>query len=260
MRGLFRTHEAILWILTVTVSLILLGGVWYIASSLVNRPYLPSPSAVLVELWLLMKSGELGFHIVATLVRVFAALSLAAALATISGIVAVRTSLGKPLRILVTLLIPVPMMALLPLFIKVFGFEVIKVVLIIATLYPILTVGVSEAVSRVPREYEELLISMGAGFMHVLKFVILPSIFMPLMTSLRICIGVALSLTFVVESAIMSSRDFGSYGLGVLIETAYRIYDYTTVYAGLVTLSALGFTMYGILWLVEVQYRRTRKL
>lgn len=230
------------------------------ASSIIDRPYLPGPGAVLAQLKQLIKSGELCCHVIATLVRIFVALSSAAVFATISGIIAVRTGFGRPLRILVTLLIPVPMLAFLPLFMKVFGFEAVKVVLLTAMLYPVLTVGVSEAVSRVPKEYEELLVSMGARFVHVLRFVILPSIFMPLMTSLRICVGIALSLTSAVESATISPKGFGSYGLGVLIEIAYRVYDYTTVYAGLVTLSALGFTIYSVLWLVEIHYRKARGL
>ncbi|MEM1873614.1 MAG: ABC transporter permease subunit [Acidilobaceae archaeon] len=256
-----RAREALLWVLITLLSLIVILGFWHLASSALGKPYiLPEPSSVLDELKELALSGELALHAGATLLRVSAALSIATVAAVASGIIATRTRLGKPLRVLVALLIPVPTLALLPLFMILFGFEVIKIALISAILYPILSIGVIEAISRLPREYEEVLASMGAGFTHLIRYVILPGIFMPLLTSLRICVGVSLSLTFVVESIVISPHGLGRYGLGALIETAHRVYDYETVYAGIIAVCTLGFTVYATLWIAETAYRRPRGL
>lgn len=258
MQRVIRASEAILWVLIVLASVVTVLAIWHATSIAVNKPFVPKPIDVAKRLWSLLSTGELTQHVLSTLLRVLIALSISASLATFSGIAATRTRIGRPLRVIVTLLIPIPMLALLPLFIMIFGLEVVKIALIAASLYPILTVGVSEAISRIPREYDDLLTSMGAGFIHTLRYVVIPGILMPLMTSLRICIGVALSLTFVVESIAITEAGLGRYGVGVLIETAYRLYDFVGVYAGIVVLSILGFLVYSVLWAIEIQYRRAR--
>ena len=238
-------------LLVVTVTLILLLTLWHVAATTFEKPYLPTPAQVVAELHKSFISGVLVENILITLRRVVTALLLALTLGLLSGLLASRTIIGsRVLRPLILATYPIPHVTLIPILIWILGVEWSKIAVIsIITYYPI-AISTMEWATRTPREYEDLVKSMGGSKLHLIIYVVIPYIIPGLLTGLRISVSTAYAVVFIAESFVLTG------GLGSLIEDSWHRLNYPAVYAYVITLATLGITSYTMIWALEKAYMK----
>lgn len=238
-------------LLVVTATLILLLTLWHVAATTFEKPYLPTPAQVVAELHKSFISGVLMENILITLRRVVTALLLALTLGLLSGLLASRTIIGsRVLRPLILATYPIPHATLIPILIWILGVEWSKIAVIsIITYYPI-AISTMEWATRTPREYEDLVKSMGGSKLHLIIYVVIPYIIPGLLTGLRIAVSTAYAVVFIAESFVLTG------GLGSLIEDSWHRLNYPAVYAYVITLATLGITSYTMIWTFEKAYMK----
>jgi NitT/TauT family transport system permease protein len=238
-------------LLVVTATLILLLTLWHVAATTFEKPYLPTPAQVVAELHKSFISGVLVENTLITLRRVVTALLLALTLGLLSGLLASRTIIGsRVLRPLILATYPIPHVTLIPILIWILGVEWSKIAVIsIITYYPI-AISTMEWATRTPREYEDLVKSMGGSKLHLIIYVVIPYIIPGLLTGLRISVSTAYAVVFIAESFVLTG------GLGSLIEDSWHRLNYPAVYAYVITLATLGITSYTMIWALEKAYMK----
>lgn len=238
-------------LLVVTATLILLLTLWHVAATTFEKPYLPTPAQVVAEFHKSFISGVLMENTLITLRRVVTALLLALTLGLLSGLLASRTIIGsRVLRPLILATYPIPHVTLIPILIWILGVEWSKIAVIsIITYYPI-AISTMEWATRTPREYEDLVKSMGGSKLHLIIYVVIPYIIPGLLTGLRISVSTAYAVVFIAESFVLTG------GLGALIEDSWHRLNYPAVYAYVITLATLGITSYTMIWALEKAYMK----
>lgn len=236
-------------LILVASTLLAFIAVWHLVAAYSNKPYIPPPVAVAERLYESLSDRVLLDNTMVTLRRVLTSLLIALALGFTTGLVASRTYVGwRTLRPLILASYPIPHVTLIPILLWILGVEFSKIAVIaMITYYPI-AISVMEWASRTPREYEDLVRSMGGSRLHVLVYVTIPYMIPGLLTGLRIAVSTAYAVVFIAESFVLTG------GLGALIEESWHRLDYPAVYAYVITLSTLGITSYTIIWAIEKWY------
>ncbi|AFC86536.1 ABC transporter permease subunit [Frateuria aurantia] len=224
---------------------------WLItAAGWVEPLFLPSPGQVLAALWRLHRQGymgsSLGSHVLASLQRLLAALlaSLASAL-TLGLAMGLLPRLRAVIDPWVELVRPLPPLAYLPLIVIWFGIgEPAKILLIYLSMFPPLLVATISGVTRIEPARLQAVRSLGANRWQLIRWVILPGAAPPLLTGLRISLGIGWSCLVAAE-LVATSR-----GLGFMIQSAAQFLATDIVLAGIVLIAvfALG-GEWGLRWL-----------
>ena len=141
----------------------------------------------------------------------------------------------------------VPKLALLPVFLTIFGFDMApKVALVVVTVFFFVWIDVMESLWRIPAGYLDAARSLDMKRWQQFRHVRLPAIVPTLFVSLRISMGVAVLVTIAGEFII------GGKGLGYFIFSSNQYYQLDRVYAGIVTVALLGVALS---WLISVAGR-----
>ena len=189
--------------------------VWAAASAWIdNRALLPSPLAVLDALWRVTLNGELVEHAGLSVVRMLAAVSLAAALAVPLGLVmAMNRTVDTLLDPVVELLRPISGIAWIPLALFIFGIGHALPIYIMfyAALFPIL-IGTIAGVRAMERRLVDAARTMGVPWPTILLRVVLPAALPGILVSLRL--GVASAWTAVIAAELVGAPS----GLGYAIQ------------------------------------------
>jgi len=233
--------------LGVVLALFVFIALWHIASLLVNRAILPGPAAVVQALVRMAVTGRLWHHVGVSLARVSWALILSAIPAFALGLAAGRSErLNRLISPFVYLLHPSPKAAFLPVIILFFGIgEAAKIFLIAFIIFSQMLVSVRDASRQVAAEYLEVVRSMGAGKLSLLRHVIIPAALPGFFTAFRISLGIATAVLFVAETFV--SRN----GLGHVILDAWIRLAFTEMYAAIMALSVLGLLLFIITDILE---------
>jgi NitT/TauT family transport system permease protein len=227
--------------------LLLVLLVWEAVIRLFGVPafVLPSPSAIAVSLvanWdalvaaALTTAGEVvvGF-VLAALVGIAVALTIAR-----------FDALGRALYPLVVLFQTVPKVALAPIFMLWFGYDLApKVLLIVVIAFFPVALDMLAGMQSVDQTLISLLRSVGAGRTEILRRIQIPAALPQLMAGMKIAI------TFSVIGAIVGEFAGASAGLGYMIQFASTQLDTPLVFAALVVVSVLGIAFYYIVEFAE---------
>lgn len=150
----------------------------------------------------------------------------------------------------------IPVVALIPLFVVWFGIgsHIGVITAIIISFFPV-TVIVATAVAASSPEMEDVLRSLGASKLTVMRKVSVPSAMPDFFSSIKIAITGAFIGTIVAETIASNA------GIGYLMVVATNNLDSPLAIAGLLVLSAMGVSFYCIALFVEKQvtgwaYRR----
>lgn len=219
-------------------ALLALAAVWEGAprAGLVDRVFLPPLSEVLAAWWALLRSGQLADHVGASLTRSLAGLALA-----VLGAIPLGLLIGwyRPLADLLGPLLEVfrntAALALLPVFVLILGLgETSKIALVVyACSWPILlntiagVKGVDPLLVRSAR-------SMGLDHLRLFQKVILPAAVPTIFTGVRL--AGAYSILVLVAAEMVGAKA----GLGYLINYAQYNFAIPDMYAGIITISAIG--------------------
>lgn len=227
-------------------ALALLLALWQIAVLIVNKPYLPAFTDVIIRAS--QDAPPLINNLVATLTRVAASATIALVTGLAAGLAAVWLServSANLLKALILLTYPIPHVAFLPILLHFFGVETSKVVLMSLIIFYPIALSVMEWAQRFPRDLAAQIYTMGGGVREVVKYVVLPSALPGIITGLKIALNTAYSVSFIAESLALTD------GLGALIYNSWHRLDFTLMYAAILTLSAAGIITYSAMNILE---------
>jgi NitT/TauT family transport system permease protein len=207
---------------------------WYALSFIVGTRLVPMPHLVLVRFVEL--APEFAVHAGASLLRVIAALAVAAA-----GAVPLGLAMGRSARVdrffapAAYLLYPVPKIALLPVVLVILGAgDVARVALVALVLFFQMLLAVRDGARGVDDHYLVSIDSLGGGRWDRFRHVVWPTVLPRLLTAVRIGSATALAVLFFAETF------FTRRGLGFFIMDEWMKLAYLDMYAGIVAMSLLG--------------------
>jgi ABC-type nitrate/sulfonate/bicarbonate transport system permease component len=220
-------------------SVVAFFAVWEIATRVgAIKPFLlPAPSLILEQLRFELASGELLDALRATLIRMFAGFLIATAIGVPLGICLARVALVRwffdPL---LSIALPMPQIAFLPIFILWLGVaDVSKIALItFSTVFPII-VQTWAGTQGIDRFMVWSALSLGVGPRAVLWEIALPAAMPQIFTGLQVALPIALITTIVAEMLM------GGTGIGGSIINGMRMSDSPELFGGIVAVGLVGF-------------------
>lgn len=213
-------------------------SLWQLAGGLgwMDTRVYPAPDMIARAAIDMVESGDLWDAFRATAFRVIVGWSIGVGLGFIAG-VAMGASrwTRKALEPLTDALYVVPKLALLPLFITIFGLgEGPKIALVAVTVFFFVWIATMAAVMAVPLGYRDTARVFGASraqmFRHVTLQAILPQVFV----SMRVGAGVAVLVIVAAEFIV------GNSGLGYIIFNSRAIFLNDRMYVGIVAVAIFG--------------------
>lgn len=220
-----------------SVSLLLIA--WELASrlGLVIPFLLPPLSVVLTRIGTDFMSGQLPMDIAITLYRTLTAFALAAVAGVTIGIVISRNAAIRwffdPL---ISIGLPMPKIALLPVFMLWFGlFDLSKILMVAFSATFQIVIATWAATKSIEKELIWSAQSLGANRREILREVILPAAMPQIMTGLQIAMPICLIVVLITEMIM------GGQGLGDSMLRSARYVDSPGVFAGIVEIGIVGF-------------------
>jgi NitT/TauT family transport system permease protein len=236
-------------VLTRTVLILVILSIWQsLASfSLVDEFWISSPVKIGRELWRLLITGEIFFDVGITLLEALIAFVISSVLGIATGLALSRSPFwDEVLAPLVVMLNSMPRVALAPLIILWFGVGITaKVVTAFTLVYFILLVNTLAGAKNVDNDILTIARLIGANNRTILWKVILPSAAPWIFAGLNL--GMTYSLLGVIVAEILASNQ----GLGYLISSAAGSFNTAAVFAGLMVLAVVSWTLSWIMRQIE---------
>jgi NitT/TauT family transport system permease protein len=242
-----RLHRAVLAVAPVLGAVLL----WQACSmlGLIDRSFFPPPSRVLARLWDLLAEGGMLPNLAVSLHRFLLGFLLGAVPGVLFGLL-----MGwiRPVRMvldpIITLIYPIPRIAILPLFLVIFGLGSPPIVAITALIcfFPAV-VTTYAGVRGLDPNLPLMARNIGATRRQVLTKIALPAALPVMFAGLRLSLGLALTGEVAAEFVAATN------GIGAEIWRSWQIYRIDDMYANIVAISAVGVILSYVL--LEVQRR-----
>ena len=224
-------------------------GVWFAITGsglwppLVQPAFLPSPITVANTFVKLASTGyqghSLSHHFLISLMRFGIAFGICVLIGVPVGLLmgmhtGVRAVLDPPIETTR----PIPKLALLPLFIIWFGIgELSKTIVIIAALFPLISISAMQAVRTVSVRKIQAAQSLGATRATIFRRVLLPASLPGIFTGLRVSVGIG--VTMLVGAEMVATSD----GIAWMALTAADFVQTDIVLVGVLIMAALGYSL-----------------
>jgi ABC-type nitrate/sulfonate/bicarbonate transport system permease component len=229
------------WKLRKLVSPILLLAVWELITRVGWIPswFLPVPSIVIQTLFEMIGSGELLYHTAISLGRAISGYIAAAVVGVGLGLLIAWSRMVEDFfDPLIELIRPLSTFALIPIFFLWFGIgNTSKIMIIFKSCFFPIVLNTIAGIKGVDKKLIMAAQSLGAGGRQLWTRVLIPSAMPMIITGMRISTAIAMMALVGVE---MLSSDSG---LGFLVIDAQRTFDTERVFAGIIMLSILGFSL-----------------
>ena len=232
-------------------------GLWQLAAERhwIDTLFYPAPSVVFGRTWEHLGDGRLLGNSGVTLKRLVIGFVLGAApgvgLGLAAGIIPAIRVLLYPLA---TALYVVPRIALLPLVLVALSIgDPARIFMVAFSVFFIAFFSALSAAEQVDRTHIDTARAFGANYDRIVRSVLLPGSTPAVFGGLRVAMGVALII--IVGTEFLASND----GLGAYIWRSYQIFDFPSMYAGVVAVTILGVLINSALVAVEwtcVPWRR----
>jgi len=235
-------------------------GVWFAVTGsglwppLVQPAFLPSPVTVAKTFWKLANNGyqghTLAHHFLISLMRFGIAFVVCVIVGVPVGLLmgmhsGVRATLDPPIETTR----PIPKLALLPLFIIWFGIgELSKTIVIIAALFPLISISAMQAVRAVSVRRIQAAQSLGASRATIFRRVLLPASLPGIFTGLRVSVGIG--VTMLVGAEMVATSD----GIAWMALTAADFIQTDIVLVGVLIMAALGYGLDRIFRALETRF------
>ena len=215
------------------LSIITFFGIWFLAVHIELIPYLSPPQDVILVFW--QEAALIGQHMLATTLRSLAGFAVGSAIGILvalgMGWSRVFLALVNPFIFLVK---PIPVLALIPIFILWFGLgEEAKILYIAMGCFFIIVIIASEAILNVKHIYIWAGQALGNKRGGVYRRVILPAIIPSIIGGLRITITSAFLLSIAAEF-LGAQR-----GLGVYLIKSETLLQVSKMLGGVVAITVL---------------------
>ncbi|MGH7090829.1 MAG: ABC transporter permease [Stellaceae bacterium] len=233
------------------LSPLLLLGLWQLGATVgwVDTRFFPSPAAIFAEGREMIRSGELWANTSISCERIVIGFVLGAVPGVVIGL---AMGLFSPVRAVIQPLIdatfPIPKIAVLPLFIMVFGLgEASKYAIIATAVIYLVLINTVAGVRNIDKIYLDVGKNYGASRWMMFIDVALPGALPLIVAGLKLGMGVALLV--IVSAEFVGARS----GIGYLIWTSWQVFEVEKMYVGLLTVAILGFATAILLnWLERV--------
>ncbi|MBL1077183.1 ABC transporter permease [Nocardia sp. 2] len=252
-----RTGARLLWrVLKPAVAFAVFLGIWEAAPriGLVDEIFLPPFTTVLEAAIELIRTGQLGEHLSASLTRSLLGFAIAASAAIPVGLaIAWYRLVSEFLNPILELFRNTAALALLPVFVLILGIgETSKIALVVyASFFPILLNTITGV-----RTVDPLLIksaaSLGLSPVRLFQKVVLPAAVPSMFTGIRM--AASASILVLIAAEMVGARA----GLGYLITAAQQNFEIPSMYAGILAISLVGLTFNGVLVTIERRLSRWR--
>lgn len=220
---------------------------WYILAFSISMPIIPFPHLVLKEVFTELIRGQVLIHLLVSLYRVLTGILLALLIAIPLGILmGLKNSANKLLTPIIYLFQPVPKIALLPIFLVLFGIgDLSKILIVSMVIFFPSVLMIKDSVAEINYNFVELAKAYHLSNHQVLVDIIFPSILPSIFSTLRISVGISLSVLFF-------SENFATdYGIGYYIMNSWIMVNYLQMYTGIVFISLLGIFLYKTIEIIE---------
>jgi sulfonate transport system permease protein len=241
------------WLLGVALPIALaVGWEFAVRAGLVQGRLMPPPSRIYTALHKLAVSGDLWFHISATVARVAAGFGFGVLAGTLVGALAGYLSLARQiLDPTLQGLRAVPSIAWVPLFILWFGiFETSKVMLIAVGVFFPIYLGVIGAIMTVDRKIVEVGRVFRLSGAALVRRILLPAILPSYIIALRS--GLGLGWMFVVAAEFMGASE----GVGFLLVDGQQLGKPDQILAAILVFAVLGKATDALLVAVSAPFLR----
>ncbi|MCQ4209085.1 ABC transporter permease [Streptomyces longispororuber] len=232
-----RRHRTLELSLAVAVPLVLVL-LWQLAAaeSWIDDRVYPAPSTILADGWDRAADGDLWPDVWATLKRVLAGYAIGTVTGYLLGLLMGSVPLIRAaLEPLLDALYVVPKLALLPVFLNMFGLgEGPQIALVAATVFFFVWISTMAAVLSVPAGHRDAGQVFGASPWQMFRHVLLPASLPAVLVGARIAAGVAV-LVIVASEQIAAAN-----GLGHLIFDARALFQNDVMFVGIVCVAVLG--------------------
>lgn len=224
------------WLSLAVALLVLALWEFFARAGFVSPLVAPAPSQIGAAVFMELASGEMGSHLLITLLRVTVGVLIGAAIGILCGL---GMGLSPRFRAFADPFVaathPIPKIAILPIVMVFLGIgELSKVSLIaLSVVFPLL-ISTMTGVRQISRVHFDVAKSYGATRWKLFTRVVLPASMPMILSGLRIGLNIALVVTISVE-IVAASR-----GLGAVIWLSWETLRIEVLYAALVVTAALG--------------------
>ena len=238
---------------------------WQVAASRgwISRINYPTPSDIASHALKIFKwepGGNFGSDVWASAIRTVMGFCWGAGVGLLAGYsMGMNRTLRAALNPMLSALYTVPKIALIGVFLFIFGFDDKPVIAVIAvTVFFFVWIQSMAAVMAVSENYREAARSFGASRWQMFRHVLLPATLTQVFVGLRVAAGVAVLTVIGVEFAFPPK----TLGIGYRINNAKNIFDPKQAYVGLVVAALMGVAFSGIVSLIGrwlTPWARSRK-
>ncbi len=224
--------------LAITVFVLLIWQIT-VGAGWVTSPFLPSPAFIINSAADMLAQGLLQQHVAATLGRLFAGFLAGTVAGLILGYVA---GWFKTIRFLldpiITVIYPIPKIAVLPLIMLLIGIGEQTMILIIAlsAFFPVL-INCIAGVLNINQAYFDLAKNYGARQRDIFTHVIVPGSLPMIGAGIRLGLGMSLVMTVVVELALANN------GLGAMLWLSWSILQVERTYLAIFIIAVLSLVL-----------------
>lgn len=236
---------------------VILIGAWQIAANLgkMNTFLIPSPRMILDNFIEITVSGRLGKNIAASLQRVVIGFIMGAILGLLLGFVmGLFKNINRLLTLFVSVLRPIPTIALIPVFILLLGIgEKSKYAIIAIGSFWSVLLNTINGVENADTRLLEVAYAYRIPKVQQIFRIILPSALPSVLTGIRLGVSAAW-ISVIAAEMIAASR-----GIGYMITYARDNSQVATMYAGVLTIGIIGLIIDRVLIILQKFYlKRSR--
>lgn len=253
-------RRAFLEPLVSVLSPLLILALWelFVRLKLVDARFFPAPSAVLVTLGQLLASGVLLDHAGASLGRILIGFLIGGIPGLLLGLLmGLSRVVRAAIQPFVGAIYPIPKIAILPLLMLIFGIgEGSKYAVVAVGVFFLVLLNTTAGVMNIEKIYLDVGKNFGASRVDVLRTIALPGALPLILTGIRLAWGNGLLL------AVAAEFNAATKGLGYLIWNSSQTFLIEEMFAGLLSISAIGLISFRLLDELEhrvVPWRRERQ-
>ncbi|WP_293820702.1 ABC transporter permease [uncultured Parolsenella sp.] len=221
--------------------------IWQLACSVGLVPSYLLPSPVQVVEALAADAGLLAGHAVVTIEEAVVGLVLGVLVGFGVALLMDRFELVyRALDPLITISQTIPTVAIAPLLVLWFGYDLLpKVLLVVLTTFFPVTVALASGFRSVDSDVVDLMRTMNASRWQVFRFAKLPA------SAGQFFAGLRISATYAVVGAVVAEWLGGFSGLGVYMTRVRKSYSYDKMFAVILLISVLSLLLMGLVGLIQ---------
>jgi NitT/TauT family transport system permease protein len=220
------------------ISPIVVLALWELLAetNVLNTRFWPAPSTIASSLWQALAHGGLGHDIWLTTERLVIGLAIGGVLGLAAGLgMGLSRTFRSALRPLIAMTYPIPKIAILPLFLVLFGIsERAKWAIVAVGVFYVVAINTFAGINAIDPVFNETATVYRVSWMRRIRTVALPGALPLILTGFELGIGVGFLL--IVAAEFVSAQA----GLGYNIWLAWQTFDIPLMYASLAVIAVYG--------------------